>query len=470
MSEQFAIGAASTRVADNAFDARDLIERIGRDLARLEAGSEWVALTWPVPRVPSERLLAAESSGSALLWAPPADEEVCGLGAAFTLEARGVDRFRSIQAQAQHVWAKLDASRCDPAAPRPRFFGGLSFQPGQAEAGLWRGFGDARFVLPELTYLKNKAGAWLRLVVRGDGWDKPAFRSELEPRLARALQALFTPTPARESARELKREERSEPAFAELVTAIQDEIKSGRAQKIVAARRVSLTLDRELLPEVVHGRLRDDAPESTRFAFRVGGTTFLGATPEQLVQKRGIELRTEAVAGSVSADDAASAKRLLESDKDIREHEFVVSEILRLLAPLTSELSTAPEREVHRLRTVLHLRTPIQGKLREPSHVLDLVECLHPTPAVGGVPTRAAIEFITRHEPDQRGWYSAPFGWFDERGDGRFVVALRCGVVAGKHAELYAGAGVVSDSNAPSEFAETRWKLAALLGALGVSA
>jgi isochorismate synthase EntC len=95
---------------------------------------------------------------------------------------------------------------------------------------------------------------------------------------------------------------------------------------------------------------------------------------------------------------------------------------------------------------------------------------LHPTPAVGGVPTSAAIDFIMRHEPDRRGWYSGPFGWFDERGDGRFVVALRCGVVEGKHAELYAGAGVVSDSNAPSEFAETRWKLAALLGALGVSA
>jgi menaquinone-specific isochorismate synthase len=470
MTEQFAIGAAAMRVAEGAFDSRDLVERIARDLARLDGSSEWVALTWQVPRVPSERLLAAENCGSALLWAPPSDEEVCGLGAAFALEAQGAERIRTIQASAQAVWAKLDVSRCDALAPRPRFFGGLAFQPGQAESGLWHGFGDARFVLPELSYCRNKAGAWLCLVVRGGGWDKQAFRAELEARLTRALAALFTPALAREPARQLGREERSEAAFAELVTAIQHEINSGRAQKIVAARRVSLTLDRELLPEIVQSRLRDDAPESTRFAFRVGGATFLGATPEQLVEKRGIELRTEAVAGSVSADDAASAERLLESDKDIREHEFVVSEILRLLAPLTSELTPAPQREVHRLRTVLHLRTPITGKLRESSHALDLVDRLHPTPAVGGVPTRAAIDFITRHEPDLRGWYSGPFGWFDENGDGRFVVALRCGIVAGRRAELYAGAGVVSDSNAPSEFAETRWKLAALLGALGVSA
>ena len=470
MTADFAIRAASHRVADSAFDSRDLIDRIARDLARLDGTSEWVALSFQVPRVPSERLLAAESSGSALLWAPPADEEVCGLGAAFTLEAEGSERCRSIQAKAQAVWKKLDASRLDPLAPGLRFFGGLAFQPGQAQSGLWHEFGDARFVLPELSYARNKAGAWLCLVVRGGGWDKHAFRAELEARLSRALQALFTPTPVRDSARELDRQERSESAFAELVTAIQHEIDSGRAQKIVAARRVSLALDRELLPEVVQSRLRDDAPESTRFAFRVGSATFLGATPEQLVEKRGIELRTEAVAGSVSADDAASSKRLLESDKDIREHEFVVSEILRLLSPLTSELSPSPQREVHRLRTVLHLRTAITGTLRESSHVLDLVDRLHPTPAVGGVPTGAAIDFITRHEPDQRGWYSGPWGWFDQSGDGRFVVALRCGVVAGKRAELYAGAGVVSDSNAPSEFAETRWKLAALLGALGVSA
>ena len=100
MSEQFAIGAASIRVADSVFDSRELIERVARDLARLDGSAAWVALTWPVPRVPSERLLGAESTGSALLWAPPADEEACGLGAAFTLQAQGSDRFQIIQARA----------------------------------------------------------------------------------------------------------------------------------------------------------------------------------------------------------------------------------------------------------------------------------------------------------------------------------------------------------------------------------
>jgi isochorismate synthase len=468
MTEQVTFDAPASRVPDPGEASGELVERIARDLSRLECAQPFVALSWPVPRVPSERLLGAEAEGDALLWAPPGEEEACGLGATFTLSARGPDRFEHIRQQAELAWSKLDASRCE-AGFGPRFVGGFAFQPGQAEHGLWRGFGDARFVLPELSYSKGPNGAWLRLIVPSSGWDRVTFRARLEARLIRALSSLFAPTPGGEPARELSRDERPPEAWAVLIAAIQSEIKSGRAQKIVAARRVCLSLDREIAPELVQGRLREDAPESTRFAFRVAGATFLGATPEQLVQKRGLELRTEAVAGSISADDHTAATRLLESAKDIREHEFVVSEILRLLGPLTSELSAAPRREVHRLRTVLHLRTPIQGRLREANHVLELVGRLHPTPAVGGVPTRAAIDFIVQHEPDERGWYTGPVGWFDAQGDGRFVVALRSGVISGTQAELYAGAGVVQDSNAPSEFAETRWKLAALLGALGVS-
>ncbi|MEP7053031.1 MAG: isochorismate synthase [Pseudomonadota bacterium] len=460
---------APTRSAEPAFDSEELLEQIARDLSRVNSGSPFAALTWPVPRVPSERLLAAENEGDAVLWAPPGEDEACGLGAAFTLSASGSNRFQSIQAQAQAIWPELDASLSDPLAPAPRFLGGFAFLPGHAQTSLWSEFGDARFVLPRLTYLKSRNGAWLRLIVRAKAWSGSEFRSELEQLLVRALRALLTPPLAGEPTREIAREEGTPEAWAKLVADIQNEIRAGHAQKIVAARRLSLNLSRALSPAMVHARLREDAPESTRFAFRIGDRTFLGATPEQLIRKRGLEISTEAVAGSISADDATAAARLLESDKDIREHEFVVSEILRLLGPLTSELSAAPRREVHRLRTVLHLRTPIVGKLRAASHVLELVERLHPTPAVGGVPTGAAIDFIAQHEPDERGWYTGPVGWFDAEGDGRFVVALRSGVISGARADLYAGAGIVQASNAPSEFAETRWKFSALLGALGVA-
>jgi isochorismate synthase len=470
MSDHVELGAPSSRVPESAFELAELFARVEQSLARSASSARWSVLTWSVPRVASERLLNAEASGNALLWAAPGEGEMSALGAAFTLTASGSDRFQAIQQQAREVWPLLDTSAADRAAPVPCFFGGFAFQPGRAESPLWQDFGDARFVLPRLSYLKTSEGAWLRLIASNAELSSLERRAELNDQIRRASYALFAPNGASQvdSARVVAREERSPESWAALIADVQAEIASGRAQKIVAARRVSLTLDREPLPAQVQSRLRDDAPESTRFAFRVAARTFLGATPEGLLRKRGADLTTEAVAGSVSADDAASATWLLESGKDSREHEFVVSEILRLLGPLTTEL-TPGKREVHRLRTVLHLRTPIRGRLREASHVLELVGKLHPTPAVGGVPTHAAIDFITRHEPDERGWYAGPVGWFDAAGDGRFVVALRSGVVTGKQAELYAGAGIVRDSNAPSEFAETRWKLAALLGALGVS-
>jgi isochorismate synthase EntC len=145
----------------------------------------------------------------------------------------------------------------------------------------------------------------------------------------------------------------------------------------------------------------------------------------------------------------------------------VVRELLHTLAPLSDSIEHRPVPEVHVLRHVAHLRTRLHGTLNSQRHVLELVERLHPTPAVAGVPTERALAWIAEHEPDERGWYAGPVGWFDARGDGDFVVALRSGVLSGKHLALYAGAGIVRGSEADSELAETRWKLAALLGALG---
>ncbi|HEX7452587.1 MAG TPA: hypothetical protein VF294_09895, partial [Polyangiaceae bacterium] len=146
--------SGASRSGASAFDSSELLGRMARDLGRIASSSPFVALTWPVPSVPSERLLGAERDGDAVLWAPPGEDEACGLGAAFTLSAQGPDRFLAIQSQAREVWPLLDSSGADALAPAPCFFGGFAFQAGQAASPLWHEFGDARFVLPKLTYLK----------------------------------------------------------------------------------------------------------------------------------------------------------------------------------------------------------------------------------------------------------------------------------------------------------------------------
>jgi isochorismate synthase len=286
---------------------------------------------------------------------------------------------------------------------------------------------------------------------------------------ARAIEALSAPPD--ETANPLEPAElvgRPELEFMQLVDEVRAAIERGELEKLVLSRRVDFRLPRPVSASLALWRLATIAPECVRFAFRVDDKTFLGATPERLVTKQGRAFETDALAGSMSVGDAPPG-RLMESLKDRAEQAIVVRELLHVLSPVASELSHAKMPEIHRLRHVLHLRTRIRGVLREPLHVLDLVERLHPTPAVGGVPSAQALSWIAKHEPDERGWYAGPIGWVDSEGDGAFAVALRSGLLEKDHGWLYAGAGIVQGSDASSELNETRWKLQALLGALGVS-
>ena len=240
-------------------------------------------------------------------------------------------------------------------------------------------------------------------------------------------------------------------------------------EKVVVARRTVLTFDTPPDPVAVLGELTYASAHCTRFSFRFGRTTFLGATPERLIRKTGLDIDTEALAGSNRPGDPARSIELLESPKERAEHAPVVREIREKPLSLCETLEYPPSPEVRSLRHVLHLRTPIRGRLSNPVHVLDLALRLHPTPAVGGVPAQEAMRFIVEHEPAERGWYASPVGWFDAEGDGELAVALRSGAFVADKAYLYAGGGIVEDSDPASEYEETRLKLAALCTALHVA-
>jgi isochorismate synthase len=258
-------------------------------------------------------------------------------------------------------------------------------------------------------------------------------------------------------------------SWQKLVDDIRASIRSGEFEKVVAARRVTLELSGEPQLSAIIDRFNSDAPRCARFALRIGERTFIGATPERLVRKDGSRVATEALAGSIDSRTPDAAKKLQASTKDQHEHAYVVAAIRSALTPLCDSLHIHPEPEVRVLRHLMHLRTPVRGHLREDVHILDLVERLHPTPAVGGLPREEAVRFIDTHERAERGWYAAPMGWVDARGDGEFVVALRSGLICRDKVHLYAGAGIVAESNAEAEFAETELKLSGMLGALGIT-
>lgn len=463
--------AASNLEAGSSAIIRRAVLALSEASAAAESDSRAAVYVLPAPRAPLDALLTHFEHEEAVLWAPCRGVEVAAIGAAHVLEVTGSERFGSLRRDADELWGRLSVVNLSgTSAPQPRLFGGFAFRAGGAQRAPWTTFGDGRFVLPRLTYIRRNDEAFLSVAV-------PPARSEARARHAidEARQALEWLDRAARAASErtaphtriVETCERSGYDWAERVAHIRREIAEQRLEKVVLARRVLLTLDPPPDPLQVLERLRDEAPHATRFAFRRANVTFLGATPERLLAKSGLRVETEALAGSQRADGRGRHLELLQSRKDLAEHAIVVREIVRALAPLCASLH-CPERPVVReLRHVVHLLTPIEGELREREHVLHLVEKLHPTPAVGGVPRPDALAWLAEHEPDERGWYAGPIGWFDAAGDGEFAVALRSGLIDGPRAHLYVGAGIVAESEPEGEYQETALKLRTLLVALG---
>jgi menaquinone-specific isochorismate synthase len=234
-------------------------------------------------------------------------------------------------------------------------------------------------------------------------------------------------------------------------------IDAGAAQKIVLAREVVIEADtpfdvREIL-EILH------ATQPGCVVYADGG--FVGASPELLVRRTG-----DAVVARPMAGTGLDAGELVRSEKDAREHRFVVDSVCEALTPTCTEVIVNGPAPVE-LTDVTHLATTITARLRDrETSAVDLALALHPTPAVAGTPRDAALAAIHRLEPAPRDLYAGPCGWVDARGDGAFVVALRGAQIDGPRARLHAGAGIVAGSNAIAEWAETRAKLEPMLRAL----
>lgn len=279
-----------------------------------------------------------------------------------------------------------------------------------------------------------------------------------------------------------------EPSRADYEAAVAQALMAIRASqgearpldKVVLSRSLKLEADVPIDPFALWRALRAD-PAATRFLTPLGPDAggamrrLVGASPELLVSRRGEALLSHPLAGSaprspdLSADEAA-ARSLTASAKDRREHAMVVEEIMDRLAPHCRDLSAPPDPALVSTRTLWHLGTRIEGRLKAPDTMsaAALAALLHPTPAVAGAPRDRAVEQIRVLEGYDRGFYAGAVGWTDAGGDGAWYVSLRCAEVAGRQARLYAGAGVVEGSRPEGEAEETSVKFRAMLNALGV--
>jgi menaquinone-specific isochorismate synthase len=258
--------------------------------------------------------------------------------------------------------------------------------------------------------------------------------------------------------------------FLDRVSAALAEIASGRLDKIVLAREVTVQANRPLRQADLLGRLRALHPSCTAFA--IDG--FIGATPELLIARNGARVASHPLAGTAARSgdpeaDQRAAQALFASVKERSEHQAVVDAITSALGPVVEHLEVPDAPLICELRNVSHLGTSITGTLAErdgqyPS-ALELVSILHPTPAVAGTPVDLALDYLAKLEDLDRDRYAGPVGWVDARADGEWYLGIRSAIVEASSARLFAGVGVVAESDPAAELAETQLKLQAFLAA-----
>jgi menaquinone-specific isochorismate synthase len=244
-------------------------------------------------------------------------------------------------------------------------------------------------------------------------------------------------------------------------------------RKVVLSRPVEVRLTSELRLSAALRRLRAGEPNCTIFSMPVAHGSFFGASPELLVAQHGTRVSSHPLAGTVPRGDTArtdadAQRDLAGSAKNRAEHRYVVDAIATALAPFCAELSVPAEPSVVAFRSVAHLGTRIEGRLGGPVGVLELLQQLHPTPAVGGTPRAEALAFIGHHEAGERGHWAGPVGWVGAGGDGEWMIGIRSAELDadGTTLLLRAGGGVVAGSDPGAEAAEANVKLATVLDAV----
>ncbi|WP_418285355.1 isochorismate synthase [Halorubrum sp. DTA46] len=413
-------------------------------------------------------------SAPRMTWSAPNDALILASGAAATLTASGAERFAEIRSTADELFDSGDVHAGTEAA-RPRLFGGFAFHEGGCDGDPWGPFPEARFVLPRVQVTFADNGTWLTVNATGSATSV----DEVEERLAAEVDRLSGLTP--EASRPPRpgitasRRTMSRTAWREGVEAAVDRIRGGHLQKVVLAQALEADLAADFPRAATLDRLAEKYPDCHRYYFEpdATGSAFFGATPERLVALRGRTVETDALAGTTGrgetpAEDEWLARELLDDDKNVHEHELVAETVREQLEPFAASIA-AGERRVRRLATVQHLHTPITAELNADRHVLELVEALHPTPAVGGLPPDRALETIHETEPFDRGWYAAPVGWIDAAGNGAFAVAIRSAVANPRRATLFAGVGLVADSDPDREWDEVQLKYRPILDELEAS-
>ncbi len=422
-----------------------------------------VRIEMPIPNVDPLKWLNAQKNFERLYWrGRHADDRVAMCGVAKVLSGNTSPDYAEL------------AQEIDDFLERPgaefRLYGGMRFDLNRKTDRDWFGFPAWRFVLPrfELHRRGQRTLLCCNLVFPED--------QALAENLLDQVDDLVFPVHFSSDKVPVPHSRVENPSFEGWKSQVGwslDAFDRDVLQKVVLARRVDFSFSEPVEPVELLNVLQEATPNCFHFLFESEHGSFLGATPERLFFRRGREVFSEAVAGTrprghTSDDDQAYCASLLASEKDQREHAFVRDRIRNVLTDVCQSVAVDEVASEMRLAGGRHLYSRLSGTLQAGITDLQLLQLLHPTPAVGGEPTDIALHAIDSLEDFDRGWYAGPIGWLG-RDSAEFAVALRCGVVHDKKLSLFSGAGLVKGSDPGSEWLEIEQKITDFTKILGLA-
>ncbi len=394
-----------------------------------------------------------------------------GLGHAFVIENNESEkRFDHVE----NIWMNLTKNIVrEDLEPQPILFGGFTFDPKNQLNNEWKGFPQSYFAVAtyQLVIQNDKAYVSIHLITdQVDSREQfDSLRKERD-RLIHAAQVRELKTYGKPEM--ISYEERHKDKYLEAIQTVTNLIQDNKAKKVVIARSLLMDFKDKVTSPQVLSHVINEQPESYLFGLEREDLLFFGASPERLVKVDKGQAYSSCVAGSVKRGKTAEEDQLLGNDllndpKNLGEHHYVVEMIANTFAKNCINYKVPKQPRLLKIRDIQHLFTPVEGTLLPNASILQLVKDLHPTPALGGVPRMEALSIIRNVESMNRGLYAAPLGWVDAEGNGEFAVAIRSAALTDNKAILYAGGGIVAESNPSSEYEETLVKFRPMLRALG---
>ena len=397
-----------------------------------------------------------------------------GLGIAHQVLTAGEHRLTTLADAFDDIQQRWNRIREEKSLPEAGALIGFSFAADDPMQGIWQGLPNAGLFFPDLLLRQQANECSLCFTARiTDTSNTQEILFRWQERLAQLLQALEHAPDSSAHMLAVKSITAlpSEPQWLDIARQATTSIRHGMLEKVVPCRRLQVELTQPYEPIRLLPVLERYYPSCTLFSLNLGDCLFAAATPERLIRRQANTITSDAIGGTLprsrhAQQDQALADTLLNDPKLQHEHQLVVDGIQDALSPFCTRLDLPSRPGLIKLRHLQHLWSEVRGELKPGINLLEILARLHPTAAVNGMPQREALEWIKAHETQPRGWYTGAAGWLDANGDGELTVLLRCTLIKGTCAELFAGAGITADSDPEEELKETDLKLAAMLEAL----